>query len=104
MMEYKKARMNSAAFNTAKMVCPALWDYRTKYHADYMAGKLPLLYEWMPDEVPADVWEEKCGKPIYGVFFKKVSNSIPTKYDIKKGNKIETTKPEAYNKASVGMS
>lgn len=104
MMEYKKARMNSAAFNTSKMVCPALWDYRAKYHADYVAGKLPLLYEWMPDECPADVWEDKCGKPIYGVFFKKVSNDIPAKYDINKGNnKTQTPKPEAYNRASVGM-
>ena len=103
MMEYKKARMNSASFNTSKMVCPALWDYRAQYHADYMAGKLPLLCEWMPDECSADVWEEKCNKPLYGVFFKKVSNSIPTKYDIKKGNKIETTKPEAYNKNNVGL-
>lgn len=105
MMEYKKARMNSAAFNTSKMVCPALWDYRAQYRADYMAGKLPLLCEWMPDECPADVWEEKCNKPVYGVFFKKVSNDIPTKYDIKKGNnKIQAPKPEAYNRASVGMS
>ena len=103
LMEYKKARMNSAAFNTAKMVCPALWDYRAKYHADYMAGKLPLLYEWMPDECGADVWEDKCSKPIYGVFFKNVPNSIPTKYDIKKGNKTETPKPEAYNKNNVGI-
>lgn len=103
LMEYKKARMNSAAFNTSKMVCPALWDYRAKYHADYMAGKLPLLCEWMPDECGADVWEDKCSKPIYGVFFKKVSNNIPVKYDIKKGNKIQTPTPEAYNKASVGI-
>lgn len=104
MMEYKKARMNSAAFNTSKMVCPALWDYRAQYHADYMAGKLPLLCEWMPDECPADVWEEKCNKPLYGVFFKNVPNDIPAKYDINKGNnKTETPKPEAYNKNNVGM-
>lgn len=103
LMEYKKARMNSAAFNTAKMVCPALWDYRAQYHADYTAGKLPLLCEWMPDECPADVWEEKCNKPLYGVFFRNVPNDIPAKYNIKKGNKIETPKPEAYNKNNVGM-
>lgn len=103
MMEYKKARMNSAAFNTSKMVCPALWDYRAKYHADYMAGKLPLLCEWMPDECGADVWDEKCNKPLYGVFFRNVANDIPAKYDIKKGNKIETPTPEPYNKANVGI-
>ena len=104
LMEYKKARMNSAAFNTSKMVCPALWDYRAKYNADYTAGKLPLLYEWMPDECNREVWEDKCSKPIYGVFFKKVSNNIPTKYGINKGNnKIETATPEAYNKNNVGL-
>ena len=103
LMEYKKARMNNTAFNTAKMVCPALWDYRAKYHADYMAGKLPLLCEWMPDECNKDVWADKCSKPIYGVFFKKVSNNIPVKYDINKGNKIQTPTTEAYNRANVGM-
>lgn len=104
-MEYKKDRPSNSAYNTSRMTCPILRDYRNRYNADYMAGKLPLIDDWMPDNYKTKKdWIDKCKSPVYGIYFTDVNSDVPENYDIDKiWTKIETPVPEPYSKANVGM-
>lgn len=104
-MEYKKDRPSNSAYNTAKMTCPVLREYRNRYNADYTAGKLPLIDDWMPDGYKTKKdWVNKCKSPVYGIYFIDVNSDVPENYDIDNiWTKIETPTPEAYNRANVGM-
>ena len=80
-MECKKDRPKNSAYNTSQMTCPALWKYRWTYNADYNAGKLPLLDEWLPKSyAKEEYWMEKCEKTVSGVFFPKVSADVDKEY------------------------
>lgn len=80
-MECKKDRPKNSAYNTSKMTCPALWKYRWTYNADYNAGKLPLIDEWLPKSyAKEEYWMEKCEKTVSGVFFPKVSADVDKEY------------------------
>ena len=70
-----------------------------------MAGKLPLLDDWMPDSYKTKKdWIDKCKSPVYGIYFSDVNSDVPENYNVDRiWTKIETPTPEAYNRANVGM-